>query len=195
MEINEILNQLLIELENRKNEAFVPSLAKQIFKKLEVDGNIQQHDFELKIKDFYESAYEYLKAWKNTNKNFDNFSSFMLKDIPNRDSFTCAIEELVVDSSLSDINVDDIFDEFSMLKTFTESKKNTNKNWFTEKSVAEKWAEVFFEFQEKNIPHLNIKKIVEFLLCLPGTNAFIERVFSLINDFWTVEKTQMQRKC
>ena len=46
MEINEILNQLLIKLENRKNEAFVPSLAKQIFKKLEVDGNIQQHDFE-----------------------------------------------------------------------------------------------------------------------------------------------------
>ena len=101
----------------------------------------------------------------------------MLKDIPNRDSFTCAIEELVVDSGLSDINVDDIFDEFSMLNTFTESKKNTNKNWFTEKSVAEKWAEVFFEFQEKNIPHLNIKKIVEFLLCLPGTIAFIERVF------------------
>jgi hypothetical protein len=26
---------------------------------------------------------------------------------------------------------------------------------------------------------------------LPGTNGFIERVFSLVNDFWSTEKAQM----
>lgn len=29
------------------------------------------------------------------------------------------------------------------------------------------------------------------LLSLPGTNAFIERVFSVINRFWTTEKAEL----
>ncbi|KAK4886708.1 hypothetical protein RN001_002979 [Aquatica leii] len=37
----------------------------------------------------------------------------------------------------------------------------------------------------------NLLKIVEFSLCLPGTNAPVERVFSLMNKVWTSEKTQL----
>jgi hypothetical protein len=35
---------------------------------------------------------------------------------------------------------------------------------------------------------------VEYSLSLPGTNAPVERVFSLINNTWTSEKTQLQLK-
>lgn len=166
-------------------------MAKHLFKKLEQDGQIQQSYLVEKVTSFYGTAYDYLKAWKHTNKNFEDFSCFMLKDIPNRETFTSAIESLVQDCDVLDINIDDVFDEFTMLKTLLEFKRSEDKSWFLKKKIPEKWSEIFIEFKEKNIPHENLKKIVDFLMCLPGTNGFIERVFSLVNDFWSTEKTQM----
>jgi hypothetical protein len=32
---------------------------------------------------------------------------------------------------------------------------------------------------------------VQFGLCLPGTNAPTERVFTMVNKLWTTEKTQL----
>ncbi len=34
--------------------------------------------------------------------------------------------------------------------------------------------------------------LVEYILCVPATNASIERIFSLISKYWTAEKTQMK---
>lgn len=49
----------------------------------------------------------------------------------------------------------------------------------------------FQSFKKNHIPHLTIKKVIEFAFCLPGTNAATERVFSLVNNIWTSKKTQM----
>lgn len=35
-------------------------------------------------------------------------------------------------------------------------------------------------------------KVVEFSLCLPGSNAPTERVFSILNNIWTSEKAQLK---
>ena len=191
LEIDYIITDLLVKLETRKNECFIPSMAKHLFKKLEQDGQIQQSYLVEKVTLFYGTAYDYLKAWKHTNKNFEDFSCFMLKDIPNRETFTSAIESLVQDCDVLDINIDDVFDEFTMLKTLLEFKRSEDKNWFLKRKIPKKWSEIFIEFKEKNIPHKNLKKIVDFLMRLPGTNGFIERVFSLVNDFWSTEKAQM----
>ena len=58
-------------------------------------------------------------------------------------------------------------------------------------AVDKRWVELFTHFHQQDIPCANVFKMVEFCLSLPGTNADTERVFSLMNDFRTSEKTQM----
>ncbi len=43
-----------------------------------------------------------------------------------------------------------------------------------------------------HVPCNNLNLIVQFILCLPGTNAATERVFSLVNDLWTEKKSQIK---
>lgn len=59
-------------------------------------------------------------------------------------------------------------------------------------SVDERWIEIISHFRNSNVPFENVLKMVEFALCLPGTNAVTERIFSLINILCTSEKSQLQ---
>ncbi|GFU44507.1 uncharacterized protein TNCV_1506261 [Trichonephila clavipes] len=43
----------------------------------------------------------------------------------------------------------------------------------------------------EHIPYENLAILVEFTLCCPGTNAVVERVFVIDNDFWTSEKSRL----
>jgi hypothetical protein len=54
----------------------------------------------------------------------------------------------------------------------------------------EKWCEMFAHFTKQDINAENLKCLVSFCLALPGCNAAVERVFSLINALWTDEKKQ-----
>ena len=38
----------------------------------------------------------------------------------------------------------------------------------------------------------NASELVQFVRCLPGTNAATERAFSHMNKIWTSEKTQLK---
>jgi hypothetical protein len=49
------------------------------------------------------------------------------------------------------------------------------------KTVSEKWCEILAHFTKQNINAVNIKCLISVSLALPGSNAPIERVFSLIN--------------
>lgn len=40
----------------------------------------------------------------------------------------------------------------------------------------------------------NFKTIVEFILCIPGSNAYVERIVSNMNNLWTDEKNKMEIK-
>lgn len=55
-------------------------------------------------------------------------------------------------------------------------------------SLKQKWLQVF---KEKNVGISNLAAVVEFVFCLPGSNASIERVFSLITSTWTEVRNQM----
>jgi hypothetical protein len=44
-------------------------------------------------------------------------------------------------------------------------------------------------FTKENINAVNIKCLISFCLALPGSNALIESVFSIINTLWSDEKT------
>jgi hypothetical protein len=51
---------------------------------------------------------------------------------------------------------------------------------------------MFAHFTRQDINAENLKCLVSFCLALPGCNAAVERVFSLINVLWTDEKNRLK---
>jgi hypothetical protein len=51
--------------------------------------------------------------------------------------------------------------------------------------------EVFLHFSEKMVPYLQLQKLVEISLCLPGSNASVERVLSAMNLIRTSQRLRL----
>jgi hypothetical protein len=63
--------------------------------------------------------------------------------------------------------------------------------WNCEKtSIADKWVFVVEKCAEKFVSLDNLLILAEFVLCLPGSNASLERIFSLMNIYWNDEKNR-----
>lgn len=78
----------------------------------------------------------------------------------------------------------------------TQLSENILTEWATQKKTTEqRWLTVFENLRKNEIKVPNLKMFLEFVLSLPGTNASVERAFSLINNFWTSEKSQMSIEC
>ena len=58
--------------------------------------------------------------------------------------------------------------------------------------IDKRWVELFTHFKEIDVSHDHMSKIIQFILCLSGTNSSVERVFSQMNKLWTSEKSQLQ---
>lgn len=54
-----------------------------------------------------------------------------------------------------------------------------------------RWVEVIQHFQTRDVPLDSLLQIVEYVLCLPGTSAPVERIFSAVNKIWTTDKSQL----
>jgi len=52
----------------------------------------------------------------------------------------------------------------------------------------EKWTYVF-QIADIDGDFPNLKIVVEFLMCIPGSNANVERIFSDMNNLWTDDKS------
>ena len=58
-------------------------------------------------------------------------------------------------------------------------------------AVQDRWVAIFKVLKEKNLTITVLPKITEFILCLPGSNAPIERIFSKMNNYSSCEKTNI----
>ena len=54
--------------------------------------------------------------------------------------------------------------------------------------------QIFNDLQEREIIIPNLKMILQFLLAIPGTNAPVERVFSLMNSYWSDQKSRLSEE-
>lgn len=58
-------------------------------------------------------------------------------------------------------------------------------------SPENRWVEIFTFFAKQVVPYQDLSRIVEYAFCLPGTNRFLERIFSAANRVWTNEKSEL----
>lgn len=103
----------------------------------------------------------------------------------------------VVMAKLNDLDLYDanenatkLHGQFRYVKNYCTDDKI--KQWRNDKvSIPNRWVEVFSHLQAENCEHNEIAKLIEYILCLPGTTASVERVFSAMNKSWTNEKTRL----
>ena len=78
-----------------------------------------------------------------------------------------------------------MYDEFSSAKSGLENVIADDKS----DSAAVKWQTFFVSCGEKHVP-VNLLKIVSYVLSIPASNAFCERIFSLMNTKWRSERNR-----
>jgi hypothetical protein len=67
--------------------------------------------------------------------------------------------------------------------------KEKIKEWdMNNANTCARWSEVFLHFSENMVPYLQLQRLGEISLCLPGSNASLERVFSAMNMMWTSQR-------
>jgi len=83
-----------------------------------------------------------------------------------------------------------VFDEFLIISKHITAQKICD--WNTGNIATEsRWLEIFPHFNVNDLSHVNFSIIVEYILCLPGSNGPVERVFSHMNKIWSSEKSQL----
>lgn len=91
----------------------------------------------------------------------------------------------------ADENASQVHKEFGFVKAYCSEGKI--REWNEQKlSVTKRWVEVFQHLDKKGVEYKEIAKIVEYILCLPGSSAPVERVFSSMNRTWTDDKSALQ---
>ena len=83
------------------------------------------------------------------------------------------------------VNLDDLYDEFSTHKEALRSIAESSKQ---RQSVADKWVEFLIGCEV--VPPV-LYRVVSYVLSLPGSNAFPERTFSLMNAKWHDDRNRM----
>ena len=54
------------------------------------------------------------------------------------------------------------------------------------------WVELFVHLKNNDIPFIEFSRLVEFVLCLPRTNAIVECIFSEVTHRWKKESSQLK---
>lgn len=180
--------ELINKLQNRLNELFLPLKMRESLLKLEnMEDSVNYRDNIIThVKQFYSNCVTYLQNWSS------NLSELKLFGWVNLRRQVSWAEILASCEAFKDyigpiLNQDELFDEISLIRTnVTEDKIAdwNSRNICTE----DRWLELFqMESRLKNV-----KILCEFIFCLPGTSASLERFFSNINNYWTSEKSQMK---
>lgn len=91
------------------------------------------------------------------------------------------------------IGVDDaaLFDEFPIVRKVVADELSKDAEEWKRKPCHKKWLAVLNsgKYEEQTCQLL---KICEYIFCIPGHNANVERVFSLMNIQWSDERNRMQ---
>lgn len=174
-ELHKIMEGLLFDLTNRKNDKFFGHKATYGLKKLQPhDINKCENDF-LRV---YTRAIEYLQKWYD----FDNppFRIFNFINLEDSVDYNTLIE---MSKSLHvDVNHDELYDEVQIL--------NKHISLLTcEKEIEKKWMKFF-----QNTHSPNLLNIVQPILSISVSNANVERVFSLMKQSWTDNRNKMDLK-
>lgn len=181
------IENLSNNLESRMNESFITKDVKKQLTVLVDSGEITEAAFLKVIKHFYETSLEYINKWKCSLGNAEQFKWVLLRKMPEWKEIQDSLnEELITQTK---INESHLFDQWVLIKVIVENKLQT----WNEGNViiSERWVQIFAQMSENGQDFQQFSNIVEYILCLPGSTAPVERIFSIMNSMWTKEKSNL----
>lgn len=181
-----VMHDVLEKYESRISDEFIPLDIIKLVEEFELDLLVVKQDIIL----FYKSCVQYLKKWISP---FTQFSSFSWLNLKQCYSWNDVSKSSGPVNELNFMKIDDneLYDDYVRVKQYCSNEKIQSWN-DTDVPIDKRWIEIFNHLKSKHVPCSTIKKFVELILCFPGTNAPTERVFSLVNNFWTSEKNSLQ---
>lgn len=140
---------------------------------------------------FSVDARTYLQSWTEPLDQLKIFAWATLTKTPRWEdvkSVMLKLEELNLYNAKE--NACKLHTQFGFVESYCPEDKI--KIWRDDKMpIANRWVEVFGHLHNKNCEYTEIAKIIEYIFCLPGTTASVERVFASVNKSWTSEKTRL----
>lgn len=181
LDIDHAMRNLHDQLKSRMADNFFGSKVRDIFRKLAEEERAlftgQVHIFLQRALKYLEERYDF-----STDGIYKKFELLSLKSQELKLTWE-VLSELPTILNIEDaVNIDSLYAEFACLKTvYKELPKDLPND--------EIWAYFFRNNTSTNFD--NLKKIVGFVLSIPTSNAFCERIFSLLNSLWTKERNRM----
>jgi hypothetical protein len=164
--------------------------SEELLSSLEEDGSYSKNQFLNVSHDFYSTALQYLNAWGVHFDDVHHAECMLLKIVPQREKIEETVHFFYTKADVSAIDEDSLFDEMSSIKAFV-TKENIKEWDMNNANTCARWSGVFSHFSEKMVPYLRLQRLVEISLCLPGSNASVERVFSAMNMIWTSQRSRL----
>jgi hypothetical protein len=168
-EIHDIMHTLKEKTKSRLRDNFFGSKANSSLKYLDL-GNKEK--FILEATTVYSRATDHLKKWYNFEASpFQNFTVINLKneDLVHQDFINAAIFAKV------QMDEDNLYNELNLLSKTVQRLKALDM------PIDRKWVKMFASCDEfKEVP-----KLVAKILSIPISNAYVERIFSILGNTWT----------
>lgn len=192
-EVAREINLLNGKLQGRLDESFIPVEVRRKLTDLEESGEIKQKDFLRIVSSFYKNSIEYLGKWANSYGGSEKHEWILLRSVPAWSEIQSSLVTLPSDISqliASDMKTESVlFDQWQCAKLIAAGRID---DWNTKNvSPSERWVDIFSKMYCENVNFDDLSKAVQTVLCLPGTSASVERVFSIMNNIWTSEKSQL----
>ena len=165
----EIFKSFKTAIFQRRNTEFYGAKTDELLKGIDSDC---AEVLKLSFKEFYEVTLEYIDKWYRPDRHPANVAWTLLRN------WSVTYEEVKEMAKKVDPEVamaDELFDEVSSLNDMLE---NIPVETFNEDSPETKWMKFFSE--NDSLPLLY--KLVAFVFSIPVSNAFVERVFSLVSS-------------
>ncbi|KAL4092204.1 hypothetical protein QTP88_026743 [Uroleucon formosanum] len=142
-----------------------------LLEEFEEEGHITKRDFDSKCDHFYEICYNYIYNWSESNNHNSG-----LKDL----LWVTLTSKIIVTWSNAKNSI-------RFLTTICNTICVEENNFFEQFKMFEK----YFKEQNEEWHNISLKEYVKFSFSLPGSNAAVERVFSLMNSTWTKSRNKL----
>lgn len=190
--VNEVLencSEIMNSINARIEQDFCPLKVVSILRKFnDIDKNVDQVTaFKENIKNMYTIAVQYLKSWtENLYKETKHFSWMSLKDVPEWNQVSNTISII----TKNNVKIDDskCFDQLQNLKSFLINNKEDVD--FKKQLAHKKWVQ-YFKSMNSEESFSEFLTICQFYFAIPGHNANVERVFSLIGQQWSKQRNRL----
>jgi hypothetical protein len=169
------------ELEQWNKNKYVAETTETYLMKL---NSTKAHKIEKDVLSFYTNAITYLMKWFNfSDKNYIKHIECL--SLSHETEYEELWKTVAVLRFQPVVIMDELYQEFTTVQPHIANLMQMAS--FKDMSFGEKWVKVC---SHQEVPLPNLIKIVSFVMSDPVSNAYVERLFSLMTCYWRKERNQ-----